>query len=180
MSRALILTGTSGAGKSTLSRLLQQDSDAFEQVKAITTRPERLDDEPGVYEYHSQNTFAQLRDSLIISAQYRGNQYGITLDHLQEVLARGKTAILVITPRSLVEYLRSERAKLVSSPATVFVDAPDDVLNERLGFRGPPDALADVLAQRLEDRSYISFCEQYLLNLNLESSLKKLKSSITS
>jgi len=49
--RGLIITGSSGAGKSTLTNMLCARDASFEQVRAVTTRLPREDDEPGIYEH---------------------------------------------------------------------------------------------------------------------------------
>jgi guanylate kinase len=173
--RGIILTGTSGAGKSTISDLLRKRDDSFEQVKAVSTRNPRPDDEPGSYAYLTEEEFDGLRGSLIIWAEYRGKRYGITRDHLADVERRGKAPVLVITPRSLSEFLERSAGDGSAPFLTVFIDAPDDELDARLGVRGEDSERRQaVLAQRAEDRSHRAGCCRALENRNLEHSLTQL------
>jgi guanylate kinase len=172
--RGIILTGTSGAGKSTISDLIRKRDESLELVKAVTTRDPRPDDEPGSYVHLAEREFDGLRDSLIIWAEYRGKRYAITRYHLADVERRGKTPVLVITPRSLSEFL--ERSEGEASPPflTVFIDAPDDELDARLGIRGDSERRPAVLAQRGEDRSHRVACRRGLENRDREHSLSQL------
>src|SRR4051794_15085702 len=104
--RGIVLTGVSGAGKSTLSEALRRRDPAFEQVTAVTTRPPRADDGPGLYDHLSDEQFDALeRDgALLVRAEYHGRWYGITHAHVAEVEGRGKAPILLLTPRSLHEH----------------------------------------------------------------------------
>src|SRR4051812_5716434 len=108
--RGIIIAGVSGGGKTTIAQLLCERG-GFEQVKAITTRAARADDCPGAFDYLSSEQFDALERSgaLIIRAEYRDKCYGITCQHLAEVEARDQAPLLVITPKSLAEYL--ERLK---------------------------------------------------------------------
>lgn len=171
--RGIILTGTSGAGKSTLSDLLRRQDPSFEQVKAITTRAPRADDEAGTYEYLSDEAFAERDSSLVIRAEYRGKRYGITREHIAEVEARGKVPVLLITPKSLSEYLHCSATD--DSPyLSVFVDAPDEVLDARRGLRGDAERLAAATAQREEDRAFRGCCRYQLENVRLDEALALL------
>lgn len=168
--RGIIITGTSGAGKSTLSRLLRDRDTSFEQVKAVTTRAPRADDEPASYVHLTDKEFEERRGSLIIWAEYRGLRYGISREHLADVEARGKVPLLVITPKSLAEYL--ERLRDGKPFLTVFVDAPDDDLDTRLGIRGDTEKQANVARQRAEDRSYSE--GHALINIDRETAIREL------
>jgi guanylate kinase len=171
--RGINITGTSGAGKSTLTAMLRARHPEFEQVKAVTTRAAREGDEPGTYEHHTPESFEQIRGGLVIWAEYRGQHYGITSAHLAEVEGRGKVPLMVITPRSLAEYLAREpggRPFLV-----VFIDAPDVELDFRLGIRDGSEKKASVAEQRAEDRRYSAICHVVIQNLHLDSSSDRLR-----
>lgn len=171
--RGIILTGTSGAGKSTLSDQLHRHDPAFEQVKAVTTRAQRADDEAGSYAYLSEDAFTACEPSLVIWAEYRGKRYGITREHIAEVESRGKVPVLLITPKSLAEYLRrgdgADRLFL-----TIFVDAPDEILDARRDLRGDAERVAAATVQRAEDRIYRGSCLHQLQNIQLDEAIAKL------
>lgn len=144
----LVLTGTRGAGKSTLARLLVDDG-GFGLVRAVTTRAPRPDDD-GHYKYLTKD---QLRDlqaqgELVISAVYGDHHYGITATAVQDVIGGGDVPILVITPDSAIEFLSTSTS---IGWVAVFIDAPDDVLNDRLRADNRAATRTDI-AQRRRDR----------------------------
>jgi guanylate kinase len=171
--RGVIITGVSAAGKTTLAQALARDP-RFEPVTAVTTRAARTDDPPGALEYLTDEAFTRLeaRGELLIRAEYRGKRYGITWAHLADVERRGRAPILPLTPLSLTEFARdtAEAAAFLA----VFLDAPDPVLDDRLGLRGDSDRRADVLAQREEDRAHAGACHFVLEGTDPDRSLTQV------
>lgn len=110
--------------------------------------------------------------ALLVRAEYRGKQYGITRAHLTDVERRGRAPILPPTPRSLAEFARDtpEAAAFLA----VFLDAPDPVLDDRLGLRGEDGRWADVLTQREEDRAHVGACRHVLESTDADRTLAQM------
>ena len=172
--RGIIITGTSAAGKTTLSSLLRKREPSFEQVKAVTTRAAREGDEPGSYIHLTEERFARLGDNLIIWAGYRGRRYGITHEHIADVEQREKVPVLLITAQSLAEYLERASGGADQAFLTVFLDAPDEVLDTRLASRAGPVYGEQVELQRVEDRRFRGAAHHVLENLDIKRSLQQL------
>jgi len=155
----IIITGTRGSGKSAIAKNLCAKSERFARVEAVTTRGSRADDEAGVYRYVSEDEFSAMRDSgrLLVHTSYRDKHYGIARDALVEVERHERIPVMVLTPESAAELAKTclraneDTYDPVRSYMTVFVDAPDEVLNERLKARGDPQDDA-VTEQRRKDR----------------------------
>lgn len=170
---SLVLTGVSGSGKSTIGRYLCENTIHFAQVTAITTRDPREDDRSGDYEYLTDSEFDVQREALIVFAEYRERRYGITRYHIDQIRKENKQPILIITPKSLAEY-RSHITSCLGNPMTVFVDAPDSLLSDRLNLRDDSEQADKVMAQRNNDRQFSEHCNFQLNNVDLEESIRMI------
>lgn len=132
--RGLIITGTRGSGKSFLDEKLSRKDPRFKHVKAVTTRSRRSDDRPHYYEYVDEAGFSKLRQTgdLLIEDQYGGNRYGVRISEMESVVKLGSIPILTLTPASARMVLTNFKDEYLS----VFLDADDTVLDERLRKRG--------------------------------------------
>ena len=167
--KGIIITGPSGVGKSTVARRLCEKYDCFQIVQAVTTRKMRKDDYPGQYEYISMEKFNSLdkEGKLLVKAEYRGQKYGILKSSFESVLNAGKVPVVIITP----ELMKEMKEKCFLS---VFLDAPDNILNDRLKSRG--EILDEsILKQRAIDREYKKDCLYELKNIDVEKTVDLLQ-----
>ena len=168
--QGVVLTGTSSAGKTSVARKICEIRQAFTLVPAVTTRKKRDDDQPGEYSYISEDDFIGLRQKgeLLIESNYRGYYYGITIMAFQKVVTDNKVPLLVITPESVrtLEETQQNTPDGRLTFLTIFLDAPDSILDERLQGRGQQSP-EDIMDQRLNDREYEKSCICTVINTNL-------------
>lgn len=174
--RGIILTGTSGSGKSTISAELSKKDIRFSQVQAVTTRKKRSDDKLGDYEYIDDESFRNARENheLLIYAEYRGYQYGIREKDLFVLINTGKIPILILTPDSAFRLDGIDEEKIhekINEFLSVFIDASDEKLNERLAIRGGGSQNDSIIRQRETDRRYKNNFLYYIENNDLASSV---------
>ncbi|MGB8216298.1 MAG: hypothetical protein WCE94_03260 [Candidatus Methanoperedens sp.] len=161
--KAVILKGPRGAGKTTVARKLCEKYDLFQIVKAVTTRKQRKDDSDQ-YLFINKEEFNELErtDKLLIKVQYAGQNYGITHEAFQRVINNNKTPLLIIAPNSTVEKLYD---------FTIFLNAPDKILNDRLIYRGQQINETEE-KQRNEDRTVNEGRFLYAIeNINVETTV---------
>ena len=160
--QGIIITGTSGVGRSTISRKLCEQHKIFQIVQAVTTREPRQDDYHRQYQYISEEEFEKLdRDNrLLIKSEYRSEHYGITHEAFQQVIGNGKTPLLILTSKSVVELKTKKNVEDYAS-FIVFLDVPDGILDKRLISR-KERINETVKQQRIEDRKYL----ERLLKIN--------------
>lgn len=164
----IVITGTSGSGKSTVARkICEKYNKDFRVVQAVTTRAQRDDDQDNAYNYLSRLDFDALDHDgkLLVKAGYRGEKYGITKEAVKSVLDDGKVPILILSPESTKMLQKQATEGQASSFLTVFLDAPDDVLDARLHPGGGQTGEGEG-RQRAEDREYAKDCLYVLSNGN--------------
>lgn len=175
--QGIVITGTSGSGKTTVARKVCEVHKEFGLVQAVTTRKPRKDDRTGEFLHVSQEEFEQLDRSggLLIKAKYRSEFYGIKQESVQKVLSDKRIPVLVITPQSVEDLVNSEE-KGGSRFLIVFLDAADDVLDERLKVRDQ-QITEEVKTQRMEDRDSEKICIYSVLNSDLGKTVALISAS---
>jgi deoxycytidine triphosphate deaminase len=145
----IIITGTSGAGKTTIARKLCEQHEIFHIVQTVTTREQRTDDELYQYQFITAENFEKLlkNGELLVSSKYRDKSYGITNESIQKVIAMGKIPLLIITPESVRQLLSKKHNTFL----TIFIDAPDNILDTRLRQR-KEEIDEKIKSQRINDR----------------------------
>lgn len=96
-------------------------------------------------------------DQLLIKANYREDYYGITYQALKIVLDNSRVPILVLTPESTKSLGEDSKERGEFKYFIIFLDAPDDILDSRLGERRE-QINNNVEKQRREDRIYAKDC----------------------
>jgi len=168
--QGVVLTGTSGAGKTSVARKLIEIGEGFALVQALTTRKQREDDEAGAYLYLSEEEFEKLdrQGDLLIKSKYRGDNYGIANKTFHELVNNGRVPVMVVTPESVqkLEETQLNKPNVRLSFLTIFLDAHDDTLDNRLKERGQ-ESTESIKDQRLNDREYEKSCIYSIINTDL-------------
>jgi deoxycytidine triphosphate deaminase len=180
--QGIVITGTSGSGKSTIARELCKLDPQFKSVKAITTRTRRDDDAPGAYEYISAEDFRkrQSNNQFLITADYRGYQYAIQHSDFDTIIKAGEIPVLIITPESFKHLSSSNSASLNKRHPlnlqflSIFVDAPDTLLDSRLTERDIPNVPKTITEHRAKDRKYKDDCHYIIENHDLNTAVNLL------
>lgn len=170
---SILITGTSCSGKSTITEELCkrviENGRHFEQVKAVTTRAQRVGD--SIYDYINEEDFDKLLDDekLLVNSTYRGEKYGIKKTEYDKVTRKNKIPLLVITPASAAEL--SAKGKYMC----IFLDAPNEALLERwtnrLGHEPNKKEKREFAKQHETDRVYQDKAHYILNNTNTSASV---------
>jgi len=179
MYEGIVITGTSGSGKSTIGRAICERDKRFELTTAVTTRSRRADDQPGEYRYCSDEQFSNFarNKELLTETTYRGERYGIILSDYQDIVARSKIPVLVLTPDAAFALEASgqdgggTRQKTLPLFLSIFLDAPDKVLDERLQHRGESEISSEARQQREEERKLSRKFLYYVLSEQSEDAV---------
>jgi deoxycytidine triphosphate deaminase len=178
--QAIIISGVSGAGKSTIAGTLCEQQSIFQIVQAVTTRKLRQDDLAGEYQYIDEKEFSNLdqQNALLIKSEYREEYYGITHEAFRQVIDNSKIPILILTPKSVSQLENRMDTKQNDSRSrffSIFLDAPDDVLDNRL-LQRRHKIDETIKLQRLKDREYHELCLYSIANLDTHKTVELLRS----
>lgn len=149
--QGVVIAGTRGAGKTTLAGILADDP-SIGRVGSTTTRAPRADDPPGTYTHLSDRRFDALLSAggLVLVGWYDGSRYGIATEAIAAVLRSGRRPLLTVSPDAATR-LAGYRDGV--GWRGVFVDARDDLLDQRLTAAGRPPRDCDI-RRRVIDRGY--------------------------
>jgi deoxycytidine triphosphate deaminase len=96
--------------------------------------------------------------SLLVHTEYRDHHYGVRHDEVDRIGRSGHSAVLTLTPESAARLSREKNKDGQWPCLSVFIDAPDSVLDDRLHRRGDTTDAEVVKRQRSEDRAARSDC----------------------
>lgn len=165
--KGIIITGTSGAGKSTIAKEIVQKEPLFSQVKAITTRAPREDDNSN-YIYVDENNFAIFHDKnfLMTETSYRGKKYGVSIFAVDEVEKTHHYPLFIISPESINNFKHRE------DYLSFFIDAEDMQLDERLEYRDKKPITNEVYQQRKRDRLQSDISNYIVMNNDIKDTVE--------
>lgn len=168
--KGIILTGTSGAGKTTIVKELLAGDDNYADARALTTRPERDDDE-GHYIYTDEVNFENSRGHFLTSTIYRNYKYAITKPEIKRIFDSGKLAILVVSPESYGEMNEKDKEGFLS----FFIDTDDTSLDERISQRDGCEVSKEIQSQRKRDRLFADAPDYIVQNNDIKASTDIIK-----
>ena len=130
-----IVSAPSGSGKTTLVERLVQIVSALRKSRSYTSRPARGGEHDGVdYNFITREQFEAMIASraFLEWADVFGNYYGTSAAEIEDCLASGEDAVLVID----VQGARQVRERVVEGTVGIFVLPPSaEILEERLRGR---------------------------------------------
>lgn len=172
----ILLSGVSGVGKNTvIARLLKMRKNLCFMLSG-TTRTRRNSEKDANYIYMTKEEFARREKNgdFFETQQVHGNMYGILKDSLLKASEdREKDYIKdidVYGNKKVRDFLKG-KAKVLS----IFLDAPDDVLVERLRGRGEEEERIKVrLSRAEEERAHKKDYDAVIENIDLEKTIKTI------
>ena len=173
----IVLSGISGSGKNTVmnSLLAQRKNLKVLDFSSGTTRsPRPSDKDNNTYVFMSREEFEQgiEKGEFFEYENVHGNYYGTLLARLQYVIDNKNIDFMrdidVKGNRNLKKFFEG-KCKMVS----IFLDAPDDVIRQRLKERGDAEADIEKRISRGElERGYKGDYDLVIENINLDNTLK--------
>lgn len=176
----VIVSGFSGVGKGTLlKRVLQQLPDA-ELVRSCTTRAKRNDDD--YYTFLSDDEFAaHISENAFLEYNcYSGKFYGTPVSEVTRILNEGKLPIAEIDPNGFIQIIQSGYFERTEIHSIFIADDADSLLKKLLGRKTESkEKMISRLNAAIEESKIIRLYDQILINKNLETATKELRSFIT-
>jgi len=168
-----VASGPSGTGKTTLCRLVEDRLGIAHSV-SYTTRPPRSNETNGKdYHFVGDDVFDRMiqEDAFLEWARVHGFRYGTSRKATEEAAGNGLDLILDLDTQGALQ-VRAQDPRSV----LIFIDAPDPVLEERLGRRGTEDY--DKMKKRLEtaeqERRFKHQYDHVVVNADLEEAYRSL------
>jgi guanylate kinase len=142
----VVVAAPSGTGKTTVCREVMARDPEIEFSVSHTTRPQRPKEQDGIdYHFVTPEEFERLvqKGAFLEWAEYNGNLYGTSWSALDELLHRGRDALLEIE----VQGARQVRERRADARFVFLLPPTLATLRERLEHRGSDDSSG--IAKRL-------------------------------
>ncbi len=154
MAPLIVITGTSGSGKSTIvKQMLERHLVDAVRFVTCTTRPPRPDETDGTsYWFMTKEAFEKdlAANGFFEHAVVYNHYYGSSKHKLEAMLGQDKPVLVILDVQG-AETVRH----LYPQTKTIFIDAPDDMLERRLKEREPdPEVIAERLRHIEEERRF--------------------------
>ena len=173
----IVFSGVSGSGKNTvMNELLKRRKNLFVlNLSSGTTRPPRESDkEYNTYKYLTKEEFEKgIEEGMFFEHELvHGYYYGILNEALERVINHQESDFMrdidVHGCLRIKNYL-ADKCKVL----TIFLDAPVDVIRERLINRGETPERAEVRISRGDmEREYKKYYDLQIENLDLEKTIQ--------
>jgi len=173
----IVLSGPAGAGKTTVAELLCNETGVKRSISA-TTRQARPGETHGRdYYFLSDAEFDErlARGELLEHATVHGHRYGTPRAPVEEALSRGESMLLVIDVQGAMQVKAAFPEALL-----IFLDAPDEALEERMARRGSETEDQRRLRRQKAnlERSYKEHYDFHVVNDNLQETVARLRDII--
>jgi len=175
----IVVSGISASGKNTvMNRLLSERSDlrVLDKSSCTTRAPRSSDEGNNTYIFLSKEEFEKGIENgeFLEYENVHGNYYGTLLSRFQYVVDNQNLDFMrdidVKGNRNLKKFFKG-KCPCVS----IFLDAPDDVIRERLRLRGDKPEDIEIRLSRGElERSYKGDYDLVIENIDIEKTIKTI------
>jgi guanylate kinase len=164
----LVLSSPSGGGKTTIAKSLLQARDDLGYSVSATTRSRREDERDGVdYHFLTRDEFLRRVEAgdFLEYATYAGNLYGTLRSEIDQIFARGHTAVLDVE----IEGARQIRATFPNSLHLFVLPPSAEVLVDRLVGRNtePPAVVRERITRAADELAAVAEYDYAIFNEDL-------------
>jgi len=164
----------SGSGKTVVVNKLIEMSDDFERVVTNTTRTPRPGEIDGKdYNFCSVEEFESLieNDMLLEYTQYAGNYYGISRKSIEDILERGKNAVVIITNEGAIAL--KEAFPNISYNVGITRDK-EELVKSIIAREVDESEKISRIIQLEDDLSSIRYADYCVKNINIDDTAKHI------
>lgn len=171
----VVMSGVSGVGKNTIIKRLMQEYSNMYFFKSATTRPIRPGEDIYISMTEQEFLSAKERGEFFETVEAHGFHYGTFKKDLQRFIDEPEKIFIkdieVLGNREFRKFLKG-KAKVLS----IFLEAPDDVLFDRLVKRGESEERARVRISRSKmERGFKKDYDLIIENLDIEKTLSIIR-----
>ena len=174
----VIISGVSSSGKNTIMNALvkrMKNLKVLTKSSATTRAPRESDKDNNTYLFLTQEEFknAISEGKFFEYELYSNNYYGTLKDRVEmAVNSKDVDYIRDVEVKGNVNFRKAYKDKIIS----IFIDAPNEVLRERLIKRGDkPEDIERRLSRSELERSYKQHYDLVVENIDLEKALQTIE-----